>query len=271
MRGSFTATLRLAFHLTSPRPRASPGSPFPPVISDHQCLLARQSSDFTSRIFHYSLTLWIHYIIHHEMPLTWAPAVCSPGPSTWAHTWNSQGFPCGSRGKEPACQCRRHGRHKFDLWVGKIPWTRKWQPTALNVWFLAGQVCPRACVMMTGNISGFCNLGVDAAGIWIGGGQRCCEQCQDSPAAKNLPAPVSVDWGWGVLPAVISPATVNPEASSSPKPSLNLLQPLKSTSTFPSLDPGLLNISLPPQTCTWHLPICYQIMHLFHPVPSNRL
>ena len=27
--------------------------------------------------------------------------------------------------KESASQCRRHG---FDPWVGKIPWTRKWQP-----------------------------------------------------------------------------------------------------------------------------------------------
>ena len=29
-------------------------------------------------------------------------------------------------GKEPACQCRR-GR--FDSWVGKLPWRRKWQAT----------------------------------------------------------------------------------------------------------------------------------------------
>ena len=29
-------------------------------------------------------------------------------------------------GKEFACQCRRRG---LDLWVGKIPWRRKWQPT----------------------------------------------------------------------------------------------------------------------------------------------
>ena len=28
--------------------------------------------------------------------------------------------------KESTCQCRRH---RFDLWVGKIPWKRKWQPT----------------------------------------------------------------------------------------------------------------------------------------------
>ena len=32
-------------------------------------------------------------------------------------------------GKEFTCQCRRHRRCKFNLWVGKIPWKRKWQPT----------------------------------------------------------------------------------------------------------------------------------------------
>ena len=36
---------------------------------------------------------------------------------------------CFSVGKEPACQCRRHRRHKFDPWVGKMPWKRKWQPS----------------------------------------------------------------------------------------------------------------------------------------------
>ena len=39
------------------------------------------------------------------------------------------GFPGGARGKDPACQCRRHKRRRFNLWVGKIPWRRKWQPT----------------------------------------------------------------------------------------------------------------------------------------------
>ena len=38
-------------------------------------------------------------------------------------------FPGGTSGKEPACQCRRLMRGGFDLWVGKIPWRRKWQPT----------------------------------------------------------------------------------------------------------------------------------------------
>ena len=31
--------------------------------------------------------------------------------------------------KESACQYRRRRRFKFDLWVKKIPWRRKWQPT----------------------------------------------------------------------------------------------------------------------------------------------
>ena len=35
----------------------------------------------------------------------------------------------GTSGKEPACQCWRHKRCVFDLWVGKIPWRRAWQPT----------------------------------------------------------------------------------------------------------------------------------------------
>ena len=33
------------------------------------------------------------------------------------------------RGKESACQCRRCKRQGLDPWVGKITWSRKWQPT----------------------------------------------------------------------------------------------------------------------------------------------
>ena len=31
--------------------------------------------------------------------------------------------------KESTCQCKRCRRLRFDLWVRKIPWRRKWQPT----------------------------------------------------------------------------------------------------------------------------------------------
>ena len=39
------------------------------------------------------------------------------------------GFSGGSSGKEPACQCKRHKRHRFEPWVWKGPWRRAWQPT----------------------------------------------------------------------------------------------------------------------------------------------
>ena len=39
------------------------------------------------------------------------------------------------RSKEPTRQCRRH---RLDLWVGKIPWRRKWQPTPV---FLPEKFC----------------------------------------------------------------------------------------------------------------------------------
>ena len=41
-------------------------------------------------------------------------------------TW---GFPGGTSSQESSCQCRRCKRLGFDPWVGKIPWSRKWQPT----------------------------------------------------------------------------------------------------------------------------------------------
>ena len=41
-----------------------------------------------------------------------------------------------SSGKESACQCRRHRRFRFNLWVGKISWRRKWQPAPV---FLLGK------------------------------------------------------------------------------------------------------------------------------------
>ena len=38
--------------------------------------------------------------------------------------------------KKPACQCRRHKRHRFNSWVGRIPWKRAWQLTPV---FLPGE------------------------------------------------------------------------------------------------------------------------------------
>jgi len=38
----------------------------------------------------------------------------------------SIGLPRWLSGKESSCQCERH---RFGLWVGKVPWRRKWQST----------------------------------------------------------------------------------------------------------------------------------------------
>ena len=49
----------------------------------------------------------------------------------WDREWWGLGFPGGASDKEPACQSRRQERHRFDPWVGKIPWRRAWQPTSV--------------------------------------------------------------------------------------------------------------------------------------------
>ena len=46
------------------------------------------------------------------------------------------GLPRWLSDKESTCQCRKPRRCRFNPWVGKIPWRRKWQPTSV---FLPGE------------------------------------------------------------------------------------------------------------------------------------
>ena len=48
------------------------------------------------------------------------------------------GFPGGPSGKEASCQCKRHKRHGFDSWDGKIPWRKAWWPTCILVCKISG-------------------------------------------------------------------------------------------------------------------------------------
>ena len=48
----------------------------------------------------------------------------------------SQGASLVAQCKELTCQCGRHKRHRFDPWVGMIPWRRAWQPIPV---FLPGE------------------------------------------------------------------------------------------------------------------------------------
>ena len=49
-------------------------------------------------------------------------------PYTLARGTEDYGLPRWLSDRESACQSRRHRRHRFDPWVGKISW-RAWQPT----------------------------------------------------------------------------------------------------------------------------------------------
>ena len=54
-------------------------------------------------------------------------SLATPSPtSLYKDPYDSIGLPRWLSGKESTCQCRRH---RFNPWVGKIPWRRKWQPT----------------------------------------------------------------------------------------------------------------------------------------------
>ena len=56
---------------------------------------------------------------------------------TYSFFFNSlQGLPRWLNGKKSACQCRSYRRCRFDLWVWKIHWGRKWHPTPV---FLPGK------------------------------------------------------------------------------------------------------------------------------------
>ena len=46
------------------------------------------------------------------------------------------GCPGGTSGEESAFQFKRCKKHRFNPWVRKIPWRRKWQPTPV---FLPGK------------------------------------------------------------------------------------------------------------------------------------
>ena len=66
----------------------------------------------------------------------WLPEglVCQTGLETSTGTF--RGLPRWLSGKESACQCSRPRRLRFDPWIRKIPWRRKWQPTTV---FLPGK------------------------------------------------------------------------------------------------------------------------------------
>ena len=112
---------------------ATPWTISPPGSSVHGVLLAKilewVAISFSRGSFWPRDRTWIY--LHCRWILYWLSYQGNPH---LAYVHLKEGFPGGPSGKEPACQCRRHKRHGFNPWVGKIP-LRSWQPTPV---FLPG-------------------------------------------------------------------------------------------------------------------------------------
>ena len=82
--------------------------------------------------------IYLHILplgLQHWSCLSWSS--CGDPPCFWfAFNHLTYGLPRWRSGKKSACQCRRCKRYRFDHWVWKILWSRKWQPTPV---FLPGQ------------------------------------------------------------------------------------------------------------------------------------
>ena len=100
-----------------------------------------------TRLSDFTLTFHFHALekemATHSSVLAWripgTGELPSMGSHRVGHDWSDLAAAAGgARGKEPACQCKRCKRHRFDPWVGKIPWRRAWQPTSV---FLPGDSC----------------------------------------------------------------------------------------------------------------------------------
>ena len=97
----------------------------------------------------------------HSSTVAWKmPWMEEPGglPSMGSHrvdlavaaALNKMGLPRWYSGKESTCQCERHNRCRFDLWVGKIPWRRAQELTPVFLpgktpWSCRAGYSPRSC------------------------------------------------------------------------------------------------------------------------------
>ena len=136
---NFTRFLRKSKFPPPSPPKTTPCFLSPEVMSFNSLgwLMLFSSSSFNDILF-LAVTVWgIFYWLHTRededlssfvtvslLNIYWhcLLPLCHNLGSGWGKVW-------APNGKESACQCRRHKRYGFDLWVGKIPWRRKWQPT----------------------------------------------------------------------------------------------------------------------------------------------
>ena len=95
----------------------------PPSFLSTVCVALGEAFD-PARLGLLRQTLWVD----SQAPVPLCPC--------WQVAPTPQGFPGGASGKEPAYQCRRCKRRRFNPWVEKILWRGAWQPTPV---FLPGE------------------------------------------------------------------------------------------------------------------------------------
>ena len=98
------------------------------------------------------------------------------------HSIQDLGLPRWLCGKESACQCRRR---RFESWVGKIPWSRKWQPTPV---FLPGKFNGQK------NLAGYSHMSPQSRtrlSNWA-----CTHTYQDYTYNLRVSVSLSIHWFW---------------------------------------------------------------------------
>ena len=144
-----TSLIKVPKHLPMPRPRLTFSShllclsaAFGTVASLLQGFLPLASRIFALFIFVPAQPPWLFSSFFSDLldrscpelnpePLLFSPCIThvEMGSSFMTLSTIYIGLARWQSGRESICQCRRHKRHGFDLWMEKIHWKRKWQPT----------------------------------------------------------------------------------------------------------------------------------------------
>ena len=99
-------------------------------MMDFASCLAITGRKWCKKAVHAGIYVWACSVEHSFVVSFWKKKMAY---STWEFPFkqfhSGMDFPGGTSGKESAWQCRRHRRCRFDPWVRKILWRRKWQPT----------------------------------------------------------------------------------------------------------------------------------------------
>ena len=107
------------------------GLPFPSPMHESESEVAQSCPTLSDPMDYSSPGPSIHGIFQVRV-LEWVTIAVSHSQTAWGQILALLLIIGGAVGKESACNAKRR-----EMWVRKIPWRRKWQPTAV---FLPGKI-----------------------------------------------------------------------------------------------------------------------------------